>query len=158
MIYTIISSSCYTISGPREGCNVVHQTFRQVLLLFSSRHDRCITWCNLSRTVLTLTNILYFSLMTQWLLFGISLNSFLLNILQVRMKFWSPFKRLHQKTKYGGPTSAWVTTTAPYRRPSSATSWRMQAGECRQATLDWKKCDKSGVSWFLLWTINDIYS
>lgn len=150
-------SSCYTISGSREGCNAVHQTFRQVLL-FSSRHDRCITWCNLSRTVLTLTNILYFSLMTQWLLFGISLNSCLLNILQVRMKFWSPFKRLHQKTKYGGPTSAWVTTTAPYRRPSSATSWRMQAGECRQATLDRKKCDKSGVSWFLLWTINDIYS
>lgn len=102
-----------------------------------------ILYCIVLYCILTVTNtfFLYFSLTTPWPVFGISLNICLLNILQVRMRFWSLFKRLHQKTKYGGPTSAWVTTTAPYRRPSSATSWRMQAGECRQATLHWKKCD-----------------
>lgn len=52
-----------------------------------------------------------------------------LNILQARTRSWSPCRRLRRWIKYGGPTSAWVTTTAQCRRPSSATSWRTLAGE-----------------------------
>lgn len=52
------------------------------------------------------------------------------NTWQARTRFWSPCRRSHPWTKCGGPTSAWVTTTAPCRHPSSAICWKIQAGEC----------------------------
>ena len=57
------------------------------------------------------------------------------HILQVRMRFWTLSWRLHRRTKCGGPTSAWATTTAQCRHQSSAISWRTPAGECPQMIL-----------------------
>lgn len=72
------------------------------------------------------------------------------NILQVRMRFWSLYRRLRQRTKYGGPTSAWATTAAQYHHPSSVISWRIQAGECPQMILPQKE-KKKCLSLFPVW-------
>lgn len=54
------------------------------------------------------------------------LTKFLSN--QVKMKSLKLFTILQARTRYGGPTQAWVITTAQCLSPSHATCWRMQDG------------------------------
>lgn len=53
----------------------------------------------------------------------------------MRTRSLSPCKRSRPWTKCGAPTSAWATTTARCRLPSSATSWRTPAGELSSGEL-----------------------